>query len=659
MVSHDAHPHGAQMLALAIMKTLRELGYEVTAIVLGEGVLLDDYARVADVHCIRETAADAERLDALLARLRAEGCGLAIANTTVSGSIVPALKDHAFTVVSLVHELPRLLREYGLQSQAEAIAARSDAVVFAAQMVRRKFEEFAGPVAGNALVRPQGMYLPPAPDADRAASIRKGLREKLGLAPDSFVVLGVGYADHRKGLDLFVSACAAAIGRDARIFAVWVGHCDETLLAAQREEIARLGLQDRFVFTGRVTNPGDYYLAGDCLALTSREDPFPSTVMEALDAGRPVVGFSGAGGFEDLLTRGCGVLVPAFDTHAFAAALVELAGDRARAQELASTGREIVRREFRMAPYVNDLISCAGVPRPEVSVVVPNYNYARYLPERLASVVDQSQRPGEIIILDDASTDESIEVIERAMAASPVPWTLVRAEKNSGSPFAQWLKGAEMARGELLWIAEADDIASPRFLEQVRTCFQDTDVVMAYTQSRQIDSHGRETSPDYLDYVADIDPQRWRSAYACDGREEIARALYLKNTVPNVSAAVFRRQAFLETFIACEDEIRGYRNAGDWVFYLRLLEKGKIAFCAQALNAHRRHDGSVTISSFDVDHLAEIVRVQSETIRRFELDEDATAKAREYAQELYERFAIASAERPHFLDHPKLRAAGS
>ena len=104
--------------------------------------------------------------------------------------------------------------------------------------------------------------------------------------------------------------------------------------------------------------------------------------------------------------------------------------------------------------------------------------------------------------------------------------------------------------------------------------FDDPDVVLSYCESRIVDEAGHVIGPNYLEYVADIDPDRWKADFRAAGPEEVACSLSVKNTVPNVSAAVFRRKALLavlddhlEAMVAC-------RNAADWLCYIRLLQHG-------------------------------------------------------------------------------------
>jgi glycosyltransferase involved in cell wall biosynthesis len=96
---------------------------------------------------------------------------------------------------------------------------------------------------------------------------------------------------------------------------------------------------------------------------------------------------------------------------------------------------------------------------PTLSVVVPNYNHAHFLPECLDSLVNQSITPLEILVVDDCSTDNSIEVVKEYAKKYPVvSW--VRNEKNMGTNFTL-NHGLELARGEYIFFPGADDRVEP------------------------------------------------------------------------------------------------------------------------------------------------------------------------------------------------------
>ena len=81
---------------------------------------------------------------------------------------------------------------------------------------------------------------------------------------------------------------------------------------------------------------------------------------------------------------------------------------------------------------------------PFFSVIIPNYNHSAYLDERIQSILNQSFQDFEIIILDDCSTDNSIEIIEKYRNEPKVSHIILNSQ-NSGSTFIQWNKGFEYA----------------------------------------------------------------------------------------------------------------------------------------------------------------------------------------------------------------------
>ena len=84
------------------------------------------------------------------------------------------------------------------------------------------------------------------------------------------------------------------------------------------------------------------------------------------------------------------------------------------------------------------------------------------------------------------------------------------------------------------------------------------------------------------------------------------------------------------------DEINSYQVAGDWLTYIYTLARGKIAFTAQSLNRHRRHETSVTLSSFNISQLQEIVRIQKRVREEFLPNKSVIEQAVLYAQQLYQ-----------------------
>lgn len=120
-IGHDAHPHGAQINALHIVEQLvGRHGCEVSVLLLKGGMLVDRYRRVANTLVADAHDFDIERV---VAGLRADHYAIAITNTVVTGIAAATLKKHGYRIISLIHELPRLIAQYGLETEAKTIAA--------------------------------------------------------------------------------------------------------------------------------------------------------------------------------------------------------------------------------------------------------------------------------------------------------------------------------------------------------------------------------------------------------------------------------------------------------------------------------------------------------------------------------------------------------
>jgi glycosyltransferase involved in cell wall biosynthesis len=223
--------------------------------------------------------------------------------------------------------------------------------------------------------------------------------------------------------------------------------------------------------------------------------------------------------------------------------------------------------------------------KPRVSVIIPNYNHARFLDRRLRSVREQTFSDFEIIFLDDASPDDSRAVFEQH-ASDPRIAHAVFNDTNSGSPFRQWNRGLQLARGELIWIAESDDDCSPELLARlVRAFDENPNVGIACCPCVLVHDDGREETPTLY---ARPEPSPWRNSFVMPGPEICAREFIFINAIPNASGAVFKRRLALDAGMADPT----WRLCGDWKFWVDILLRSDLAFIAEPLNRFRTHGGT-------------------------------------------------------------------
>lgn len=222
--------------------------------------------------------------------------------------------------------------------------------------------------------------------------------------------------------------------------------------------------------------------------------------------------------------------------------------------------------------------------KPQVSVVIPNYNHAPYLEQRIESVLNQTYPHFEVILMDDCSTDTSVEILKK-YANHPKIRKLLLNEHNSGNTFRQWKKGINEATGKYIWIAESDDVAHHQFLEVMVEAAEESKASLSYCRSMTINEKGE---PLGLNEWADtLSSKKWKAPYVNNGLCEIKNYLSVKNIIPNASSALILK----EDISFCE-KITELRYCGDWYFYITVLKTGKpISFTPKVLNYFRYHEG--------------------------------------------------------------------
>ena len=290
----------------------------------------------------------------------------------------------------------------------------------------------------------------------------------------------------------------------------------------------------------------------------------------------------------------------------------------------------------------------------KVSVIVPSYNYECFLEERLRSIFTQTLPPHEIIFLDDASTDNSVAIAHRLSSESPVPFRIIVNESNSGSTFRQWLKGIDLAKGDLVWIAESDDSCRPELLERLVPEFYNPDVNLAYCQSAMVGPQGERYAENYIEITNEISLTHWIQAYNVSGIDEVELALSQRNTIPNASAVVFRCPVNLD----CRSDLEWMKLAGDWLFYAYQIRDGNIAFLPDSLNFHRHHNRTVRHSFERASELVvEQLHVKASIFELFPISNNAISRSVSCTvAEYIIRTAAMGLDRPALTRQPRLES---
>lgn len=231
---------------------------------------------------------------------------------------------------------------------------------------------------------------------------------------------------------------------------------------------------------------------------------------------------------------------------------------------------------------------------PKVTAVVPNYNHARFLRQRVDSILNQTYQNLEVLLLDDCSSDDSREIIAEYCERHPGRVRAILNEHNSGNVFRQWRKGVEAADGDLVWICESDDFCEPDFLASVVPHFRDRSVNIAFGRIQLADQEGN-INPWLDSYREGAEPGIWAEPLVRPAQEWFAGGFGVNNVIANVGGCVWRHQTLPEMVW---EEAQTYGVLGDWFLYSHVAGGGQIAYEPAAVAYFRQHGVNTSVSSY-------------------------------------------------------------
>lgn len=269
---------------------------------------------------------------------------------------------------------------------------------------------------------------------------------------------------------------------------------------------------------------------------------------------------------------------------------------------------------------------------PWVSVIVPNYNHGQFLRERLETIYNQTYNKYDVILLDDASSDNSILIMQEYCDKYPEKTQLVINEKNSGNVFLQWAKGLKRAKGDIVWIAESDDFCELNFLETLLPTFRYQSVRLAFTQSYFMEGDRQIwTTQEYLSDMATLNLER---NCIMSAHDLVQNGFAVHNVIANVSSALIRNyDGISERLLQLS---AGMKLSGDWIFYLDLIRGGTVAYSVGTVNYYRIHESSTSLKVQETEtYYKEFEKVSCYVAENYKIDEKVFEKVLENLQEHY------------------------
>lgn len=585
-VGHDGIQAGSEVVLLEVVRWFYENTLRRIKILLLEpGPLVNRYALYADLYVLPNYKADKPQD---LEKFLSEDFQFAYLNTVVCGRFLQIISDCNIKlkapVVAHIHEMEKVLKLY--YNELDILSNYIKHWISASPATTQTLIE-------KHFIPSKDITTVPAfinPVADKKSVLNEhqaAARRELGLDDAPFVVMGCGTIYWRKGTDIFIETARALRHLTNRPFCfMWLGQGpDQHVLESSLSEDEKHFIK----FAGNRTDANLLLAAADVFFLSSREDPFPLVVLESAQHAIPAICFASATGITAFIEHDAGVALPNISAESATKALYELMQDSHLRRRLGDRARQKLfegyTAEKQNLKILEALNRHAGY-HPAVSVIVPFYNHELYVDERMRSILSQSIKDIEIILLDDFSTDQTVEKIKPYLKDSRI--RLLQNEQNSGSPFKQWAKGVAESQGDIIWIAEGDDSCDANFLSTLMPYFDDQMVKIASARTEIMDESGQANPQALMHYLEMACPGKFQQSYILDGFTEVNQQLGAMCTLVNASGLLIRRSSFGENLYKAQQ----FKMCGDWLIYLECLLGGKIAYDVNTRNLFRRHTSS-------------------------------------------------------------------
>lgn len=236
-----------------------------------------------------------------------------------------------------------------------------------------------------------------------------------------------------------------------------------------------------------------------------------------------------------------------------------------------------------------------------VTVVVASYNHARFLRKRMESLINQTYDNIEILVIDDCSTDNSVDILKKYESHPRVK--LILREKNGG-----WVtvsnQGLALSQGEFVIFANCDDDCDHSLIERlVNTMQNNPSVAISFSRSLMIDENDTLLGDDYTD-------REYAFKRKCKNDTFIKANLMLNFlihscVIPNLSAALFRKNLLSQI----GNFSNAYKVCCDWDLFFRVANKYDFFYISTPLNKFRQHSNTIRSSTKLRDMYSEFFRL--------------------------------------------------
>ena len=323
-ISHESSLTGATILLLNLLELLKQEDLVDFSIVISRGGPLDKrFSDLGSSVVLKPIGYQLNKtfpfkvLDFFRYKLRlnkarrlAKDSFVIFSNTVANGRLLSKLSSKGQPIVVYVHELAFALDFCDRHGDTTTSLKMASLIFSPARAVSKHLTQQRS--IAEEQIYPLNYYFPNATKVIdyNTSELVRDFRRKYQIPEDKFQVVGMGAANTRKGIDLFVETCHIITQAGIAVHFTWIGDFfEEEVKAEVISKIKEYGLEKQLTVTGYLPYSRLNLLPFDLFALTSREDPYPLVALEAAFLELPVVGFAGAGGMDDFIGSDAGFLV--------------------------------------------------------------------------------------------------------------------------------------------------------------------------------------------------------------------------------------------------------------------------------------------------------------------------------------------------------------
>ena len=501
IVGHDASNSGAPRTALALQRSLiNDLNLNCIVILLNDGPLLESYKENGKTFVFTNDVMHSY----LNAVFKYSDRPLnVVTNTVISAFIGQLAQSYGHTHIALVHENA----DTGYwPSEMFSNALNADLCVFPGEGVAQAAHEICNIEAkNNVAIRPQGIYRHNFPELS-LDECYESVRLELGIPKDSKIILGCGLIEPRKGVDIFLETADLILNNHTGIddtYFLWVGDLprsgsdDRNWAEKLLDKLNGLPTSNCFILGG-CTKTDRYFQACDIFYLTSRKDPFPGVVLEAMACKKPIIAFEGTTDVGNAFNDGIGgFLLRQFDISLAAEKINLYIKNSQLANDAGIHNKKAIQNDYIFSKYANFLIEKTNSLRSArlqsdsvVSFIVPIFKTPLLYLQQLISSIESQSYPNWELCLGGGNLDGNILSYLKYRMLNERRIKYIEVSESEQGISVNSNAAISICKGEYIALLDHDDLVTSNCALELILAHEENDCDFVYTAEDKVDSTG-------------------------------------------------------------------------------------------------------------------------------------------------------------------------